>query len=173
MIRTVWLPFVLLSTVTLASDPIDIGGQREVFVDDYLIERVDGVELRLQQPIPREVVIVHDEPWEGNICAYHTVIQDDDTYRMYYRGGHYDEDQQQQTREQRYCYAESKDGIHWTKPNLGLIEVDGSKANNLFLTGIGSHNFAPFKDGNPKCAPDARYKAVGNGPGGMFAFKSS
>lgn len=29
------------------------------------------------------------------------------------------------------CYAESKDGIHWTKPELGLVEYNGSKANNI------------------------------------------
>jgi len=32
-------------------------------------------------------------------------------------------------------YAESTDGIHWTKPELGLIEFRGSKKNNILLTG--------------------------------------
>ncbi|MFO0870898.1 MAG: phosphodiester glycosidase family protein [Pirellulales bacterium] len=32
-------------------------------------------------------------------------------------------------------YAESHDGIHWRKPQLGLIEYRGSKANNVLLTG--------------------------------------
>ena len=28
------------------------------------------------------------------------------------------------------CYAESDDGVHWTRPNLGMIEFAGSKQNN-------------------------------------------
>ena len=29
------------------------------------------------------------------------------------------------------AYAESRDGLHFTKPVLGLVEWNGSKANNL------------------------------------------
>jgi hypothetical protein len=31
------------------------------------------------------------------------------------------------------CYAESDDGIHWTKPELGLVEFNGNKKNNICL----------------------------------------
>jgi len=31
----------------------------------------------------------------------------------------------------RIAYAESDDGIHWTKPNLGLVELNGNTNNNL------------------------------------------
>jgi hypothetical protein len=31
------------------------------------------------------------------------------------------------------CYAESDEGIHWTKPALGLVEFNGSKKNNICL----------------------------------------
>jgi len=37
------------------------------------------------------------------------------------------------------CYAESGDGIHWKKPNLGLHEFRGSKDNNIALTCPGTH----------------------------------
>jgi len=153
--------------------PLSVGPHRELFVDDFLIDRLSGAQLTLQQPVPREVVLIHNEPWEGNICAYHTVFQDGDLYRIYYRGGHYDEQQAQQTQEQLYCYAESRDGVAWTKPALGLFDHGGSSANNIIVKGIGSHNFAPFKDANPNCSPEAPYKAVGNGPGGMHALKST
>ncbi len=53
---------------------IDIGSRRELLIDEWLIEEMREVELKLQQPVPREVAIVHDSPWEGNICCYHTVI---------------------------------------------------------------------------------------------------
>jgi hypothetical protein len=107
----------------LAAEPVDIGSRRELFVDDYLIERLTGhAQLRLHRPTPREVVLVCDRPWEGNGCNYMTVFQDGERYRMYYRGSHgvYMPDGYRQAHRQVYCYAESKDGIHWTKPDLGL-----------------------------------------------------
>ena len=70
------------------------------------------------------------------------------------------------------CYAESRDGIHWVKPELGLFEFQGSKQNNIVWSGPALDNFTPFKDPNPDCRPGERYKAVGNGPGGLWAYKS-
>jgi len=60
-----------------------IDSRLELFVDDWLIEHRAGVELRLQHPIPQEVSIVFDRPWEGNTSAYVTVFQDENLYRMY------------------------------------------------------------------------------------------
>ncbi len=150
---------------------IDIGSRLEPFVDDYLIDKINGARLTLHKPTPRKVAIAHDKPWEGNVCFYHTVFRDGDHFKMYHRGAHYDE-QTEKITHQVVCYAESKDGIHWTKPELGLIEFDGSKKNNIIWDGIGSHNFAPFKDANPNCKPDEKYKALASGQGGLYAFKS-
>ena len=33
----------------------------------------------------------------------------------------------------RVAYAESEDGVHWVRPNLGLVEYHGSRDNNLVL----------------------------------------
>ena len=41
------------------------------------------------------------------------------------------------------CYAESKDGIHWKKPELGLVEFNGSKANNIVMATINGRDYAP------------------------------
>jgi hypothetical protein len=151
---------------------VDIGSRLELFVDDFLIEKMDGVSLCLHKPIPREVAIVHDAPWEGNISCYHTVFQDGDIFRMYYRGAHYDENTKKVTH-QVVCYAQSRDSIHWTKPELGLVEFNGSRVNSIVWDGHGSHNFAPFKDANPNCKPDEKYKALaGDRKKGLSAFKS-
>jgi hypothetical protein len=162
----------------LAGEPINIDSRRELFVDDYLIERLSGrAQLRLHRPTPREVAIVMDRPWEGNGGGYVTVFQDGDRYRMYYRGSHvvYTPKGYSEPHREFYCYAESKDGIHWARPDLGLFAFDGSKKNNIVLDGMGTHAFSPFKDANPKCPPDARYKALGYGSGkhGLYAFKSA
>ena len=176
-ICTMWpVPLALLAAGSISAQPtevVDIGTRRELFVDEYLIERMDGVQLVLHQPSPREVAITHDVPWEGNTCCYHTVFRDDDVYRMYYRGSHFDQTTKSSPHAQVACYAESTDGIHWTRPELGLFEFDGSTANNIIWMGdIGIHNFAPFKDMNPDCKPGERYKAMGSGKGGLFAFVS-
>ncbi len=155
--------------------PINLGLRRELFVDDYLIEDLKGAEQKLHRPIAREVAIVHDAPCEGNISYYHTVFRDGEKFRMYYRGAHsgprttFPESKKHQV----VCYAESNDGITWTKPNLGLHEFAGSKENNVIWTGAGHHNFAPFLDSNPDSTPQARYKALGSGKGGLVAFQSA
>jgi hypothetical protein len=158
----------------MTTETIDIGSRRELMVDHFLIEHTEGVALQLQKPVAREVAIVHDAPWEGNISGYHTIFRDGDLYRMYYRGSHFDEATAKQGHPEVTCYAESRDGIHWEKPELGLVEFAGSKANNIVLQGGSGHCFAPFKDGNPNCAPDARYKAFDRkGTEGLHAFKSA
>ncbi len=158
------LIFVVRTVEAAGEAAIPIGGQRELLVDKYLIDSMTGVELRLHHPTPAEVVLTLDAPWEGNTCAYVTVFRDDGRYRMYYRGSHIDV-KTRQRREQVACYAESADGIRWKKPNLGLIEYAKSTENNIVWTGVAAHNFCPFKDDNPDCPADARYKAVGFGEG--------
>src|SRR5262249_13213375 len=145
----------------------DIGSRRELFVDDYLTERLQGVELKMHRPAPQEVVLVCDAPWEGNTSAYFTLFAAGDRYRMYYRGARFDEKAQQAAHPEVTCYAESKDGVRWEKPQLGLFEFQGAKANNIVWAGEGTHNFTPFKDANPQCPPGARYKALARGQGGL------
>ena len=149
----------------------NISSRIEPFVDDWLIEKMDGVELQLHHPTPREVVMVFDKPWEGNTSTYVTVFQDEKLFRMYYRGSHH-YFETGKVGHQVACYAESTDGIHWTKPELNLFEFSGSTRNNIVWDGVGNHNFAPFKDTNPNCKPEARYKAFGSVKGGLVAFQS-
>lgn len=148
---------------TSAAEPVALGSRRELFVDDFLIARREGVDLRLHRPEPREVVLVCDAPWEGNTSAYYTLFQDGDLYRAYYRGSHFDEQAKKALRPEVTCYAESRDGRTWEKPRLGLHEFAGSKANNIVWAGEGAHNFTPFLDVNPACPPEARYKALAGG----------
>ncbi len=168
------LPFgsFVMSSEAGAAEPIDIGGRLELFVDDYLIDSMDGAELELHHPEFKNVAIAFDKPWEGNTCCYVTVFRDGDICRAYYRGSNYSP-KTKKIATQQVCYAESKDGIHWTKPELGIVEWDGSKANNLIWSGPGSHNFAPFKDRNPDAKPEARYKAIARVKGGLATYKSS
>jgi hypothetical protein len=162
------LAFTLITVIRIsplwAQDGIvDIGFRRELFVDDFLIASFDGAELMLHNPLPREVVLTCDEPWEGTACGYMTVFRDQDRYRMYYKS--YDTDitsgEKINSHELFVAYAESENGIDWIKPNLGLFEFDGSRNNNIVWKGNGCHGFTPFIDGNPECPTEAKYKAVG------------
>ena len=156
---------------------IELGDRRELFVDDYLIERLHGVELRLNKPVPRNVAIDHDAPWEGNTSAYHTVFQDGKLFRAYYRGSHYDPSGNHYR--PVVCYAESRDGVEWYRPELGLVNYQGSTRNNIVWDGIGAHNFAPFRDRNPDCREGEEYKALGSALArtteeqALYAFKSA
>ena len=159
--------FPVLATAT-AAEPIDIGSRRELFVDRRLIEKLDGVRLERHRPQPREVVMRFDKPWESYSPGYTTIIQADEkaVFRMYYRATHTPPAfgrKRDVVRREVTCYAESKDGIHWTRPSLGLIEFEGSKDNNIMWDGVGSHNLSVMKDANPDCPSDARYKAMGRG----------
>jgi hypothetical protein len=147
------------------SVPIDIGSRLELMVDDYLIARLNAdAERRLNRPVPQEVVMVMDKPWEGNASAAFTIFQDGDIYRMYYNARQFEISGTTLSEPTGVtCYAESTDGINWVKPDLGLIEHNGSKKNNIIIdtqqSNIPPNGFVPFKDTNPNAPADAKYKA--------------
>jgi hypothetical protein len=173
------------ATAAQVSAPIDLGSRRELFVDDYLIDRLEGrASLVLHHPQPQGVALVHDAPWEGSGSGYHSVFQDGDKYRMYYKAWHLAVSPgkvKTDTHPLFCCHAESSDGIVWTKPELGIHEFGGSKANNIVIasgtigkTQVDAGHPAVFKDENPAAEADARYKAIvrSAGPKGLLAMKS-
>lgn len=155
-------------------EPADIAGHLEPLVDDWLIDYSTNVQLRLHEPIKQEVVITTDKSWEAPTSTYFAVFQDGDLVRLYYRGFRVSADAPDEEPEQLTCYAESKDGIHFERPHLGLYEFQGSKENNIVYSGVEAHNFTPFLDTNPNAKPSERYKAVGGlaASGGLSLFIS-
>ena len=172
---------ILCPLLASAATPLDLGTRWEIFVDDYLVAKKEGLALKLHEPVRREIVLTTDKPWEGPTCGYFSAIQDGKKVRLYYRGsaGGSDHSDAQVT-----CFVESEDGIHFTRPKLGLIEAGGTKDNNVIWRGVESHNFAPFLDANPNAKAAERYKALGGvkqpgknwhqgeTPGGLYAFAS-
>ncbi|QEG00717.1 hypothetical protein Mal15_47890 [Stieleria maiorica] len=140
---------------------VPIGSRRELFVDDELIQSLNDVNLVLHRPRDEGQVLSFDEPWEGGFCGYATVIRDGDRLRLYYRGlGVAGQDG---NRSETTCYAESTDGVTWTKPDLGLFEVKGTRQNNVVLSDAApvTHNFSPMLDTRPGVRQEERYKALG------------
>ena len=152
---------------------IDIGSRLELFTDYFLIDNLDNSSLKLHNPIDKGSVFKFDEPWEGPFSGYCTVIKDGELFRLYYRGlptagkdGRPDE---------HTCYAESKDGIQWVKPNLKIHEVDGIRKNNVILSNVApvTHNFSPFLDTRKGIDPKQKYKALGGtAQSGLIAYVS-
>jgi hypothetical protein len=159
-----------------ATAPLRIGSDLQLFVDEYLIESLRGATLKMHEPRSAGKAIAFDQPWEGNVSAYITIFRDGDKVRMYYRGasdpayssgaGHVPK------HSEVTCYAESPDGLAWSKPKLGLHEFNGSEANNIVWTGAGAENFSPFKDANPRAPASQRYKALA-GSKGLIAYQSA
>lgn len=148
------------------SKVINIGSRRELFWDEYLINTAaTTATLKLHALQAREVVIDHDEPWEGDGCDFHCILKDDNFYRLYYLGG--ETPGPDVTLHVPHpivvCYAESKDGKNWVKPKLGICEFKGSKKNNIILDHNTAKfdNFSVFKDTNPDCPKDKLYKGIG------------
>ncbi|MBQ9131147.1 MAG: hypothetical protein IJX62_01575 [Clostridia bacterium] len=128
------------------------------FWSDHLIDtRFTDATLSANKPERRDIVLVCDRPYEGNGTDFFTVLKDDDRYRMYYEGWGL----RDKPFNIRLCYAESRDGIHWEKPDLGLVEYNGNKNNNILFEKL-PDNFTVMKDANPACPPEMKYKAVGS-----------
>lgn len=154
--------------------PVDIGTRRELFVDHFLIDEEKDVKLVLHHPRDEGPVLHFDQAWEGLFSGYCTVIKDGDLYKLYYRGkpvAGKDGDDNEST-----CYAESKDGIHWARPELSLFTVEGHENNNVVLaeSAPSTHNFSPLLDGRPGVPADERYKAMAGtiDGGGLLAWSS-
>lgn len=145
------IALVCLCTVskTVPAGLIDIGSRKQLFVDDYLIESVRDTKRVMNQAekVDGNPVLRADKPWEGNDVRVSAVIFDEheQLFRMWYTAGNL------------ICLATSKDGLHWDKPVLGLVEFQGSKQNNI----LPPAQFKPyfFKDMH-ESDPAKRYKGL-------------
>ncbi len=152
----------------------NIGSRLELFVDSFLIDELKNTRLILHTPQDQGPVLDFDKPWEGPFCGYVTILKDNDKFRLYYRG--LPKAGKDGSTAETTCYAESKDGINWTKPNLGIYEVSGTLNNNVVLADHApfSHNFSPFIDNKPGIPNTERYKAIaGIESTGLLGFKST
>ncbi len=145
---------LLLSLVaaTAVADPIDLGSRRELMVDHFLIDQLQGAVLRPQTPIDRGVAFAFDRPHEGAFSGYVSIITlpDDGGFRAYYRA--LPSAGQDGSDMEATAYAESVDGIHWTKPDNNLVLQQAAPV---------THNFSVFYDTKPGVPADERWKGIG------------
>ncbi len=153
---------------------LKIGNRRELFVDDYLIDKMQNTRLVLHRPKDEGIAVKFDNPWEGHFSGYCTIIKDGNLFRAYYRGLR--KSGNDGSPQEVCCVAESRDGITWTKPKLSLFEVEGHKVNNVILAHASpiTHNFCPMLDTKPGVPANQRYKAIGGTMGsGLTAWASA
>lgn len=150
---------VLASGQLLADDdatpPVDIGSAKRVTWDDSLMEKVEGIRFEMQRPHRTgERCLVADKPWESwQLGGMSSLLQENGKLRLWYGVSH----GIRHGEEYAVAYAESEDGIRWTKPELNLVEYDGSKKNNL-VVGYSSVIGQVFID--PQAAADQKYKML-------------
>ncbi len=146
----------------------NIGSRRELMVDSFLLDetRTTAREV-LRHPVRRECVMTNDAPWEADGWVYYTVLQDGDLFRMYYlcMPMYNREHTKHDPPFHHICYAESRDGVNWVKPRLGICEYGGSRENNIIVKTDTMDAFHVFIDTNPACGAGERYKAVYTKPG--------
>lgn len=180
------LTIITLGTCALSpgQEPtIAVGSNRELFIDDYLVQETENVEFMTHRPERKEIVMEFTYPWELGNEGYASIMAVDGGYRMYYRAWGVSVTPIPML----YCVAESVDGRHWTRPALDIVEYRGVRDNNIILehipgTTLGMHDFTPFVDQRPGCPAEERYKAVGHGwtygesdrgPHGLYGWKSA
>jgi hypothetical protein len=103
-----------------------------LFIDDYLVKESRGLTRTTHRPekLP-EPFLRREESWHDGPLWFMKVVRDVETdlFRAWYNVMN----SPGESLKYRYAYVESKDGIEWERPNLGLVKAGGSTRNNLFV----------------------------------------
>ena len=151
--RWTLLGVCICPTVSVAAEPIHVGTFRQLFIDEYAIAEMEGLQRTVQQPKKHKdnPIIVGKHPWERGVWgpAVPSALYDEGKIRLWYRAVYFtrpfsfvDASEDPEVRQRQIAdlldsmicqmaYAESRDGVHFEKPKLGIIDYKGSKENNL------------------------------------------
>lgn len=123
------------------------GPWRRLFLDGAVVEQQQGLQRRFHQATKFDAspIIVADQPWEGKSAitgpyVYGTVLHEGDKFRLWYQilyqGNH-------------VGYAESTDGVHWTKPKLDIVSFEKETPTNLVVSIFSPEKFSGVHCHNP------------------------
>jgi hypothetical protein len=134
-------------------------GERQLFLDDFILGDLNRVTRVIHQPRKHgPAVIAADQPSDGQAIQIRDAPSwDAETQRWkvwYMRFG------DDGNGAGGSGYAESKDGIHWEKPTLGLVEIEGSRQNNVVMVKDDPRAFTQHVLIDPHAPPDRRYKGM-------------
>jgi hypothetical protein len=146
----------------------------QLFLDNALIGQETNCARIRNSPTkhPSNPIIIQEHPWEKRILEiYGTVLFDPgmERYRCWYLGNEFkdgipDNPEHPRTAEYYTCYAESEDGLHWTKPFVGREPFGLHKRHNIVIPNTHGFCVLPTPDD-----PDPMKKFKGAG-GAVFGF---
>lgn len=129
------------------STHLHVGQETQLFVDNWCIESAQAVTRRWHKPVRRgdKPVLAGDKPWE--IFPYfsyanYSVLRDpqDGFFKCWYEDGGLDKPGNWSLSHSRVLYAESRDGIHWNKPELDIVLHKGRPTNIVGGHDMGEHS---------------------------------
>jgi hypothetical protein len=140
--------------------PVIQPGERQLFLDDYIIGDLNGLDRVIHQPLKYDgnPVVRADLPTDGTTIQIRSAPSWDEkeqVWKLWYirfaddgngAGGS--------------GYATSRDGIHWEKPVVGVVDIRGSKANNLVMVQDDPKAFTQHVFIDPHAPPESRYRGM-------------
>jgi len=142
--------------------PVEISTESQLFIDDHLVDQVESLFRRLNQPLKQsDPILAPQHPWEGCGIMYGQVIPHEGQYRLYYRCCHHtslrnvDFQKQHGYTKTPIAMALSDDGIAWTRDPIAGAEPAGT---NIILNDL-VDCFSIVRDEEPT-DPAKRFKAV-------------
>ncbi len=151
---------LLVPATASADDTFEVSvGERQLFLDDHGIAKIDGLQRTMHQPKKRGAVIEPDQPWESALQTRCAPAWDEQAklYKLWMitsvrKGSEPDSDFGGVT------YAESTDGVHWTKPIQRQRKYQGSRENNFLEFETNSMENALYHAEDPD--PNQRFKGL-------------
>ncbi|MFP3903509.1 MAG: hypothetical protein ACLFWB_04615 [Armatimonadota bacterium] len=137
--------------------PVNIGSEKQLFVDDYLVDEVRDLRLSVHQWEKHlaNPVIIADRPWESDdtVLVYGGALYDEDegVFKIWYWS--YNDD------DETMLYAVSDDGITWEKPELDVYRFEDMRTNVVMASEPGGRNMETY--GAMQCPWDPD-------PGGLY-----
>ena len=166
MPKAKWIPNVLWSCVVVVVIGSEMcaadgaftvpAGERQLFLDDVGIAKIESLTRTMHQPAKKGAVIRPD--YHSGVTSYQTRSapmwdRDAKVFRYWLHGTPND---MGNVGSLGTCsYVESKDGLFWSRPNLGQIEYRGSRDNNYPR---GSPVYAVYDPTDPD--PTRRFKSI-------------
>jgi len=158
--------FIGISAAASAADFFDETKATTIFAfDNVSIPFSQNLRLEMRSPTkhPANPVLPRGAPGTPDaqgVQFYGSVIKEGDKFRMWYVA--FDDNKESKVASARWhaAYAESTDGVNWMKPNLGLVEFNGNKNNNLLRMDGGPWGFVNLKviKDEDDTDPSRRYK---------------
>ena len=153
--------------------------ERYLVIDSRVIDKTENAEIAVRPAIKDAAnpLFGEEKPWEqrfDNLYPNTLYDEEENLFKCWYspftvdapakemslerrQTEKYPERPHKGTREMGVCYATSKDGINWDKPELGLLEYDGNTKNNLVMRG--PHGAGVLLDAR-EANPSRRYKII-------------